>query len=347
MSLFLKTRDERSMIQGINILRFPEDYKNKLHVFSIALNYIFEYRNQTVNTILNHEIIFLSKSFLSIVEKDEKQYIECLDILSRNIKEYDFLYLNRLHETKKEFELLKQSQNNLRKLTKKKEIKIKTVYEDSQNSHNTSINKSVLKIAFELCDKYFNLLDDDAFDNIMKILFEKFPNKSEILVETMDFIKSSTTKFGNYEKEEKFITLKQVFIAVWLWISENRYFEELQSRFIEELEEMNNYCSTGHLTRLINIIQGFTETENLEIKISLKEQCDSVVKTYLMNVLSECKDERIIEGIVSGNDDFVDFIKQKVKLKAKEWVDSYGKESIQFLSNSINVFCQKEIFKRI
>lgn len=349
MNWFLKCCDEQSMIQAINILRFPEDYKDKIHLFPIALNYVFKYRIHTKNTIPNHEIIFLSKNFLKIVEKNEKQYIECIDILSRNIKEYDFMSLNLVREIKKDIELLKQSQkmSNLFRMERKKEIK--TVYEDSQNSHNSSINKSVLEIAFSLCDKYFSFLTDDSFDNIMNFLFEKFPNKSEILIETSEFIKSNTSRFSNYEieKKEKFINLKQVFIAVWLWITENKYFDELQNRFIEELEEMSDYCSTGHLTRLINIIQGFVETDSLKIKISMKEQCDSVIKMYLTSVLSECENEKINEGLLNGNDDFVSFIREKVKIKLKEWVDSYGKESLPFLSNAINQFCQKEIFKKI
>ena len=48
--------------------------------------------------------------------------------------------------------------------------RMRTVYEDSQNVHNTKINKSVLLASLTLCEKYRGLLDaDKAYDMIAEI----------------------------------------------------------------------------------------------------------------------------------------------------------------------------------
>ena len=342
MNNFLKIRNEESMIQGINMLRFPEDYKNKIYLFPVALNYIFSYRKQTKNTIKNTEILFLSKNFLNIIKREERYYRDCIDILDRNIPEFDFLDIVRKYDERKEERKQRVERVERKDETKSKE-KIKLVYDDSQNSHNSSINKSVVRIACFLCDKYKHInQSDDVFENIINILLVKFPNETETIVENIDFIKTNTSYFD----ESKKVTLKKVFISVWLWMTENIHFLELQNRLIEEMKEMNGYCTTGHLARLINVIQGYEQDENLKIKISLQNQCDAVVSQYITSELSrQCDNEEIQDGMIRGNEVFIKFIKKIIKAKIQEWIKFYGKEAFPYLTKSINTFCNVEVFK--
>lgn len=337
MNNFLKIRNEESMILAINMLRFPEDYRNKIHLFPTALNYIFAYRGSTKNTIRNSEIFFLSKNFLNIIKNEERHYRNCIDILDKNIPEFDFLNIIRQYDEIKREKMVKKENSKL------KTNQIKSVYEDSQNTHNSSINKSVLKSACFLCQKYKYMTTDFVFEGICQLLLDKFPYESDTILENIEFIKSNTSYFD----PEQNVTLKKVFISVWLWISEHENFNELQDRFLEEMKEMNGYCTTGHLARFINVIQGYTQDENLIVHISLFDQCNAIVKQYLSSKLLECDDEKIHNGLTDGNEFFIKFIKKTIRDVINEWIRTYGKEAFPYLSSSINKFCNIEIFKTI
>ena len=38
---------------------------------------------------------------------------------------------------------------------------------------------------------------------------------------------------------------------------------------MDEIQEMDMYCSTGHLARFMNVVQGYTDKEELSILINL------------------------------------------------------------------------------
>lgn len=327
---------EQRMIVALNTIRFPEDNKENLTVFPKALNYIFNNRKNTLNKISNHEIIFLSKSFLKTIEKNKILFYECLDILTRNIHEFEF------EKVIDEYEGVNEVKNEVKKNKKVDKLKpvIKTVYEDKQNSHNSVINQSVLKVAMILCKKYNDIYNDNILEGIYAFLIQKFKDKAEVLLKNMSFINENTSYFS----EDKYLTLKRIFVSVWFWISEHKDFEHLQHRFVEEIEEMNDYCTTGHLARLINVIQGYTDTDELNIKISLQAQCDSVVKQYLTTKLIESS-EKIQEGLLTGNDEFIAFVRNTIKDKIREWILEYGRESFPCFRQAINSFCRKEIFR--
>ena len=44
---------------------------------------------------------------------------------------------------------------------------------------------------------------------------------------------------------------------------------------------MTKYCTTGHLSRLINVLQGYTDDKKLSIVISDEQQIKAVIYNYL------------------------------------------------------------------
>ena len=141
------------------------------------------------------------------------------------------------------------------------------------------------------------------------------------------------------------ITLEQLFKALWFWILEHEHANELELRLMEELGEMRGYCTTGHLARLMSVIQGFTDDENLQIRITNKEQCNSVIRHYLTKKLQECKDEDVLDGMVDGNDEYKQFIRLKVSEKIAEWEDDYGNDFLQNIAKIVNDFARTEVFE--
>ena len=53
---------------------------------------------------------------------------------------------------------------------------------------------------------------------------------------------------------------------------------------------------------------GCTEDENLCIRISDLDQCNSVIRKYLNDSLRNCTDENIIEGMTDGSEIYIKFI---------------------------------------
>lgn len=95
-------------------------------------------------------------------------------------------------------------------------------------------------------------------EEIQTLLTRKKPSESKLIVESLDYIRNSTANFGS-----KQIGMIDAFIVVWLTILENPHREELENRLFEELREMKGLCTTGHIARLINVLQGFVEDENI------------------------------------------------------------------------------------
>jgi predicted house-cleaning noncanonical NTP pyrophosphatase (MazG superfamily) len=315
----------QALVHAINIYNFPEDYPNIKHRI-LSIRYLLMYYKEcpricpTKGEILEYaEQLFNNR----IANRDTTDLNEIADIVNEH-GDNDRL-LNRIREYQQP------------------KIAIKTVYNDSQNVHNTTINQSVIRIAKNLYSKYgkqFHNKEDVFMENIKNILIQTFPEDLEIILESIEYLRENFATFGIN------ITLQQVFICLWLWISEDKYKEQLQVRLLEELKEMKGQCTTGHLARLINVIQGFTEDEKLLIKISNTDQINSVVRQYLNTSLINCKDERVIEGMIEHNEHFIIFVKVKIRDKLPEWIKEYGKEILFTIPDIINNFVGKVILTK-
>ena len=224
-----------------------------------------------------------------------------------------------------------------------------TVYDDSQNVHNTKINQTVITAVKALFKRYEDVLRVEenqvrhinyCLDNVQEILVRKYPIHRSVITESVEYVKHSTASFYG-------IGISEVFLSIWLWISEQKdHVSELEQRFIEEMKEMKGYCTTGHLARLVNVIQGYTEEKELCIRISDKDQCKAVVRHYLSEELKNCKDEKVLEGII-GDDKtlYVKFIRQAVAKKLMEWQKDYGEESLENIAELVNNFCRTKVFE--
>lgn len=198
----------------------------------------------------------------------------------------------------------------------------RTVYQDSQNVHDGNINKSVLDAAQELvrnyCPSYTEKFD---MEQIEKYLGIKYPKFIDIIKHVIDRIKIDTANFGAG------ISLYQVFAALWRFISVSPYRDELTSRLVEEMISMDDYCSTGHLARFINVIQGFTDDERLQIRISEKKQIWAVVSTYLNKIMADAPED-VADSMTGDNTIlFKDYIFEKIKPKITEWIQEYGQDA--------------------
>jgi hypothetical protein len=198
---------------------------------------------------------------------------------------------------------------------------IPTIYTDTQNVHTTKINTSVLKACAYLIrhkspDVVFNEIE------IINKLIGISPSKSKIINTVMDRVSIDLSRFS--ADGDNMFSLHDVFSALVAYIKDHEYSVELYSRLIEEMESMSLYCSTGHLSRLINVIQGYSDVDELCIRISDDEQIHAVVSRYLNSVLMYAGDD-VMDALSSDDKTpFYKFLVIKMNVRIQELCDEYG-----------------------
>jgi len=182
----------------------------------------------------------------------------------------------------------------------------KTVYDNAQNVHTKEIEKSVLEILNVICSvktlKINNIQIDFHYieKEIINIL-NNIRNNCENICKNNKNLKDEKEKLEKLEnkycseeckkfceKEDRiFISLNRIFmdrtlysqftstlsnilIKLWSYINESEFKDEMLKRLIEELDEMSGTCSSGFVSRLVNVLSGFDE--KLSIRISYEDQ---------------------------------------------------------------------------
>lgn len=264
-------------------------------------------------------------------------------------------------------EIIRNREENLNKKC------IKTIYSDSQNVHNTTINKNVKKVGQQLIYK-MNVFEFDTKLVLMEIKkyilknYEKYTKKYSNLKDfhyhsetyedelidivenfefqpLLDLICKTLNRFQYDTSIFDTFTLCQLFSSIWKFIQTNVHKEELMDRLIEEIVEMHKYCTTGHLSRLVNVIQGFTDDEDLQIKISSLEQIKSVIYVYLSKKMENAPDEIIDNMTEEDNNKFLNYICDIINKNLNNFISEYGEEVIKYLLDIVQNYTNSKNIK--
>ena len=204
-----------------------------------------------------------------------------------------------------------------------------TVYLDSQNVHNHEINNKVMDAASAIVqtdDKPRNLgmsLNMPIEDELKRVYPDYQKNKSAIEA-SLRRIETDPAKFRGG------MTTKVIFDKIVEFIARNKHKDELLKRLAEELVDMNGLCSTGHVSRLVNTLQGFPDLpEELTIKINPKDEIYANIQTYLNNTIqNDSESEKMIDDMLSDNpidnQRYFKFVKDKMVDKCKELEKEYN-----------------------
>ena len=163
----------------------------------------------------------------------------------------------------------------------------KTVFENSQNVHSASIEKSVMKSIKNIMVIHIEktYLFSDIKRLVKKIYKEKNSYISDKLcgwctVENCTRVCLPSAMYKNIKMAlnriyldsiiytKLYITLVKLFEKVFSIIMEHEHRDELLVRMLQELDDMHDTCSSGYISRIVNILSGYSET----IKISWEEQ---------------------------------------------------------------------------
>lgn len=204
--------------------------------------------------------------------------------------------------------------------------KKKTIYTNTQNVHDTNVTKQVIDTLRNLIkmtstirnsEEVYNCITDikthylpteeqlrEKGDEIREELLKKRDN----VIETFQRIVIDTSRYEG-------LPMSEIMMLVWekISISENKL--ELEKRLIDEMFEMHKTCSTGHLSRLINVLSGFYE-DIQPVKISYKEQLRSNVfarlttsiRTLSQEIQDEITNEMTLETKLENKPEIQEFI---------------------------------------
>lgn len=130
-----------------------------------------------------------------------------------------------------------------------------TVGEHKINVH-TILNESMTNTLRTLLDKSINNNDIDQIYLFLKNTL------NDNLIEAFNYISIDTLKY-----EGK--TLIEILAHLWNYILNSKNKKELEQRLLEELSDMNGTCTSGYITRLLNVVSGYLEKN---ISITFVEQ---------------------------------------------------------------------------
>jgi hypothetical protein len=355
---------QNSIDRAIHMVNFPEDYGNNKEYIISAIRVLFINLKRISPRILPRDTLIKKTSeFIQkfTILNDRQTIYELSDILisyAPDISE-NILQNLRVNEEKKEIIRVNHNivnNNPIHPNPNVNPVKLdkNTVYGDSQNVHNSTVNKSVLTVLSNLHQKYHDDIQNKAkmlnisipklkkqiFLQIRHDLIRYDISKKKLIEDSFDYIDKNLAIFT-----DKSLTLQDSIILIWIFIENHKNKNELTNRLLEEFREMNGYCTTGHIARLISVIQGYTEEENLCIRISNNDRFIAVCRNYLNNCLKNCTDEEVLDGMLDASDVYKKFLRVCIAKKLLEWKKDFGSEVVEQITHVVNDFAKTKIFE--
>lgn len=323
-----KNYTHQGLCRAIDVFNFPDYYPT----LTIILSYRFLLRYRDRDTRLSPSKVNIINSIKKMALKyntDPSVPFELVDILLEFSKTDGNELLNSLRISKAQANLTPPKSNGPKG----------TIYADAQSVHNSSITKQVRDVIKYICIKHKpNIVNKDLYKKEIRNKLEQnkvFVRSGNVLDEVLNRIYADNSKIEGFDADE-------VLFSIWNWIVQQNN-DELYNRISEELYEMHKYCSTRIITGLVNSIQGFTEDDNMIIKMSSNEQTKSVIYTYLDKKLKDCTDDKVIDGMLDKSKEFLDFVRQCITDKKEEWLKEYGEDFISNMFIHVNNYTQTKM----
>jgi len=313
---YLKFRNE-SISYPVSVQLFREGVRDKIRLvpYFQILKYILRSnilvrKEQDCSEVLDEFDQLFNNPEVSIYTK-----MEIADIFLINDRiERGNEMLNTLREL--EVNLIQNPIDN--NITINQEL-IQTVYNDSQNVHSSNLNESVLKA----CVSLMEIEHPSGFNSEkVKLILQKIsPEYKDIIDTVLERIEIDTSRF---KWKDNIFGLHDVFSSLWKYINKHTSSDELYKRLIEEMVAMTKYCTTGHISRFINVIQGYTDDEKLFVRISDEQQIRAVIGHYLDTMLMNADDDIADSMIGTNQEPFYNFISNSMNNRIPQLLEEYG-----------------------
>lgn len=170
------------------------------------------------------------------------------------------------------------------------ENKRQTIYSNMQNVHNETITKKIIEtLRYLMSDvKDNNRHTGEIYEMIVEHTKDD-KERGEQINKSLQRILIDTSRYEG-------LTMVDILLLVWNKICSSKDKYQMENRLLEELYDMYKTCSSGHLSRIINILSGFYD-EIQPVKISFSDQLKSNVfarYTSYMKTLGQHEQDNII-----------------------------------------------------
>lgn len=197
-----------------------------------------------------------------------------------------------------------------------------TVYDDTQNVHNHTINESVVASAQNLMDQAATPAPMVHVERELQHYYPDYEKHKETIQSSIHRIRSDPSRFRG-----KNTTISQVFDRVVAFISTSQHKEEMWKRLGEELVDMNKLCATGHLSRIVNVLQGFDGVPpELQIRMDPKDEIYANLSNYITSQVQESgQADQLLASMIDPEDRglFVSFVSIILKPKVEQLQKEY------------------------
>ena len=267
-----------------------------------------------ISTVPNKDLIDKAKTILYNISSDTNETIQFRCEAIDTLLEYGSL---RDREFAK-LELEKLGNNYYNNM-------IQTIYTNTQNVHDESINTSIRNMLRSLIknDLKYKSEKEYQIEDIHNFIID-YCNKNESNYSIyLDTLKRLMTDPSKYEGKN----LCNIILMVWKKINsfEESIKLELYKRFIQELHDMIDTCSSGHLSRILNILSGYIEDKDYQLKINPIDSLRSSIFARLNSELRKLginQQEEILLALSSSN--------KEDKLVLEEYISYYSpKDELQ------------------
>lgn len=154
----------------------------------------------------------------------------------------------------------------------------RTIYSNSENVHDDTINGSVRNIVLTLYKEYLQhnkQIEDYSLESLQKIFVDDVKVNDEEKQKLHHFFFRLMTDPTRFET----LTLINIFSIVLYKIKtlQPPQKEECYKRLLQEIRDSEDTCHTGYVSRLVNVLTGFVEEDKYAFKISPQEELKSAV----------------------------------------------------------------------
>lgn len=202
------------------------------------------------------------------------------------------------------------------------------IYDSSQNVHKSKINDVVMaKLALLekdiVADKSYFAVMGQFIEEITKanLINEDDEDIVRALVRSITRISTDASRFDSIK-----LSLSQIFQRVFFRILKSVNKEELLQRMIEELVDTAEFCSTGYVSRLVNILSGFGDDDLAvlfkadQIRKDIKPSLLMIVKDSIESLKDEDLKWKLHERLMGdSNFDDTTTVQQFVNENLSEW----------------------------
>jgi len=170
-----------------------------------------------------------------------------------------------------------------------------TIFDDSQNIHNVTIDESIEPILQTL---FTNTLKPESnFNSIKTELTNPIKEKIKSLQDTLDKLNFSLNRiqidrslYGSVNT-----SLNTLLCRVHSYITGHTHETELKKRLFEELIDASGKCSTGYGSRLANVLSGY---DDFNIRISWEDSIQAKLSGRLNKLVQNISDEELRDNIL-------------------------------------------------